>query len=155
MAHLDLYETPSNEILRHRRGFYDLWKRCDDQTAAWLDRVQSQISLCEFPPLISREYLLIDKFLCELDDDERAFIQSVDTWTLIKLKDFVERQMPSLLPSSKTVAVECELVSNLKHCILVLLAIQSISFPVCFRMAMNIRKILQTSKWRTKRILLR
>lgn len=84
------YKTPSTEILRHRREFYGLWKRCDDQIGTWLDRVQNQIDRCEFPSVLSCEYLLIDKLVCELNDDERAFIQSANTWTLLDLKSYLK-----------------------------------------------------------------
>lgn len=91
--HLDLYKIPSNEILRHRKEFYGLWKRCDDQSTTWLNRVQSKINHCRFPPVMSREYLLIDKFVCALDDDdEREYIQSVSTWTLSELKKYFEQR---------------------------------------------------------------
>lgn len=114
MSNLGLYKTPSNEIVRHRRAFYGLWKRCDDQTGTWLDRVQNQIRLCEFPPILSPEYLLIDKFVCELGDDERTLIQSIDTWTLMDLTDFADQQIS--VPS-QTIAVACEFVSEFVVCL--------------------------------------
>lgn len=93
-VNLNLYKTPSTEIIRHRKEFYGLWKRCDDQTTTWLNRLQNQINRCAFPPVMSREYLLIDKFVCELDGDERELIQSVNTWTLSELIDhFKHRKM--------------------------------------------------------------
>lgn len=89
-----LYKTPSEEILRHRKEFYSLSRQSDDQTASWLTRIQSQIIRCEFPPLISREYLLIDRFICDLNANAREFIQSVDTWTLQQLnKYFVDQNI--------------------------------------------------------------
>lgn len=85
---LNLYKTPSTEILQHRKEFYGLWKRCDDKTVSLFNRVQCQMDRCDFPPLISREYLLIDKFVCELNHDAREFICSVGTWTLMELNEY-------------------------------------------------------------------
>lgn len=128
------YTAPSTEILKHRREFYGSWKRCDDQIGTWLGRVQNQIDRCEFPSVLSCEYLLIDKFVCELDDNERAFIQSANTWTLLELKRYfkvrkvvtdqlstskstdqnVEMQ-PGTTSSSLLVAVRCEPVSEIQN----------------------------------------
>lgn len=125
MAELDLnlsfYKTPSDEILRHRRAFYVLWKRCDDHPTTWLNRVQSQINRCEFPPLMSHEFLLVDKFACEVDDEYREFIQSVDTWTLDQLMEYFSHQKvdgadrvnrTDILVNN--IPMKCELVSKLK-----------------------------------------
>lgn len=119
--YVNLYKAPSNDILRHRREFYGLWKRCDDQTGTWLNRVQSHIDCCEFPPVLSLEYILIDKFVCELGDDEREFVQSVDIWTLEQLKEYFQHQEADTVdyivdgnrqtaPLSSVIAVKQELV---------------------------------------------
>lgn len=84
----NLYKTPPNEILRHRKKFYGLTKRCDD-TASWMSRLQSQISRCEFPPVLSREFLLIDRFVCELTDNETEFLRRTNTWTLMELTEYL------------------------------------------------------------------
>lgn len=137
---MNLYKTPSNEILQHRKEFYGLWKRCDDKPALWLKRVRSQIERCDFPPMISREFLLIDKFVCELNDDEREFIRKENTWTVGELTEHFanrkesivildanamtlvdrpihyERRIPSTsLLSPPMVTIKCELVSNVKQ----------------------------------------
>lgn len=130
MAQIDLnsnlYKTPSTKIIRHRKEFYSFWKRCDDETGTWLNRLQSQINLCEFPPVMSREYLLIDKFVCELEDDERAFIYSIDTWTLEQLTEYFLHQKSDFvsvndifdensgIPSSSLIQVKWESVSAIK-----------------------------------------
>lgn len=135
---LRFYKTPSDEIIRYRKEFYGLWRRCDDETATWLNRVQSLINHCEFPPVLSREYLLIDRFVCELNPNAREFIQSVSTWTLEQLKEYFfdqkivpnnrvnvnisidetiehpNQQLPSAL-SSSAFALDCEFVSFLKY----------------------------------------
>lgn len=93
-CNLNLYKPPSNGVLHHRKEFYDLWRRCDDQTATWLKRIQSQIKRCEFPSLITYEYLLIDKFVCELNPNARDFIQSIEAWTLEKLNEcFIDQNI--------------------------------------------------------------
>lgn len=98
----NFYKTPSTEIIRHRKEFYNLWKRCDDETGTWLNRLQSQIHLCEFPPVMSHEYILIDKFVCELNDNEREFIQSVDTWSLEQLTEYFLRQKVDIVGQVNT-----------------------------------------------------
>lgn len=69
------YKVPSMEILQNRREFYDLWRRCDDKTTAWLERVENCIGRCEFPAVIV-EYLLIDRFVSGLNANE------LKVWTL-------------------------------------------------------------------------
>lgn len=129
LSHLILYKTPSIEIIRHRKEFYGLWKRCDDQTFTWLNRVQNKIDRCEFPPVLSRDYLLVDRFVCALDDDERKFVQSVNTWTLKELQDYFDHRQADTdygIQSSQTAIdeneqkemptfcdVKCEFVSKL------------------------------------------
>lgn len=136
---LNLYKAPSNEILQHRKEFHGMWKRFDDEPTIWLDRLQSQFNRCDFPLLMSREYILIDRFVCELNDDEREFIQSVNTWTLMELNEYFLNQKTSAdnlemnatntadetiyhkqrMPSSplsppSVVAIKCEFVSSSK-----------------------------------------
>lgn len=95
----NLYKTPSDKILRQRKEFYGLWRRADDQTTKWLNRIQCQFNRCDFPPLISREYLLIDQFMCELNDDEKAFIGTVKSWTLAELiENFLHRKQVNNRP---------------------------------------------------------
>lgn len=87
-GNLNFYKTPSCEILQYRKEFYGLSRRSDDQTATWMKLVQSHINRCKFPPLISREYLLIDRFICNLNSNAKEFVQSVDTWTLQQLNEY-------------------------------------------------------------------
>lgn len=83
--HLDLYKIPSIEILRNRQIFYGLWRRSDDKTRTWLDRVESSIRHCDFPTIIV-EFLLLDRFVCGLSASELSSIQIVkESWTLIQL----------------------------------------------------------------------
>lgn len=132
MCDWNLYKTPSDEILRHRKELYNLWRRIDDQTATWLNRVQRQIDRCDFPPLISREFLLIDRFVCDLNANAREFIQSVDTWTLDQLNEYfadqnivTDRRVNVTISidttfdqkNQQTPSVECEFVSYSFVCI--------------------------------------
>lgn len=45
---------------------------------------------------MSCEYLLMDRFVCELSEEERKFIQSVDTWTLKQLKEYFLHQQVNI-----------------------------------------------------------
>lgn len=81
----DLYKSPSNEILRNRRAFYGLQRKKHERMQQWLKRVQSSIRRCEFPKIV--EFLLIDRFVCGLNNTELKTIQSVHTWTLKRLVD--------------------------------------------------------------------
>lgn len=83
--HFDLYQIPSNGIVNYRREFYRLKRENYEEPQAWLDRVQNHIVCCAFPKFI--EYILIDKFMCELNADEIESIRSVaiDSWTFEQL----------------------------------------------------------------------
>lgn len=129
-CNLNLYQAPSIEILRHRREFYGLLQGSEEQTTTWLNRIQSQIDRCEFPSFMSREYLLIDKFVCALNDDEREFIRSVSTWTLMELNEYLankEMRLNNEVEANSTtdiaieqnpaipmalITLKCEFVSN-------------------------------------------
>lgn len=109
---LSLYTAPTDDIIRQRREFYSLWRRCDDETGTWLNRIESLINCCEFPPILSWEYLLIDKFVCELNPNAREFIQSDDTWTLAKLKEYFFDQK---VVSNNRVNVNIEIDETVEH----------------------------------------
>lgn len=149
---LDLYKTPSAKILRERKEFYGLWRRCDYQIPEWLNRVQSHFNRCEFPALISLEYLLIDKFVCELDHNEKECIQSEDTWTLTKLNEFfVHRKMTTETDiadkninvnqtfdqnpeiSSSVALLKCEFVSETQNCKFILVCYSIPNYLWCFQ----------------------
>lgn len=95
MAEIDsishVYKIPSKEIIANRRKFYRLKKKDDEQIEAWLERGQTQIKCCEFPKIV--EFLLIDKFMCELKKNEIEFIRSaVDTWSIERLHEHFGKQ---------------------------------------------------------------
>lgn len=88
---VDLYKIPSDTVLKHRKAFYGLWRRSDDQTTTWLKRVRDCIRRCKFPKLI--EFLLIDKFVCELSRDEKKSIRTAaNTWSLEQLSEYFHGQ---------------------------------------------------------------
>lgn len=62
----------------------------DEQPQAWLDRVQCQIILCGFSKIV--EYLLIDRFMCELNANEIESIRhaAVDSWTFGQLHAYFD-----------------------------------------------------------------
>lgn len=90
---LDFYEMPSNEILRHRREFYSLSRRSDDQSTTWLKRIRNCIRRCDFPAILV-EFLLFDRFVCGLNDNGLKSVRSVSkSWTLKQLLEpFLEER---------------------------------------------------------------
>lgn len=90
MAELDCnlysYTIPSNTILENRKLFYTMKRERNERTQAWLKRVQWHINRCAFPKII--EFLLIDKFMCELHFNEIEFIRRIETWTLNQLLEY-------------------------------------------------------------------
>lgn len=78
---LELYKVPSDAVLQNRKKFYNLRREEDEKTKIWLDRVENCINCCEFPKFVI--YLLIDKFIGELDTVERENVRAAaDTWSL-------------------------------------------------------------------------
>lgn len=93
---MDLYKIPSDTVIKHRRAFYSLWRRSDDRTMTWLNRVRNSIRRCEFPKLV--EYLLIDRFVCELNRIERDSIRaatSANTWSLGQIIQYFDTILDS------------------------------------------------------------
>lgn len=79
----DMYETPSNAVLKNRRAFYNLLRRRNEPIKFWWERVQSGFLSCEFP--IFTKFLLIDRFFSGLNHCELEIIQSLHLWTLEKV----------------------------------------------------------------------
>lgn len=84
------YKIPSNKIRRNRKLFCGLKKKHDELINAWFIRVQSRINRCEFEKFT--EVLLIDKFFCELSDDEIKTFKTTDTWSLKQLNEYFSRK---------------------------------------------------------------
>lgn len=76
-----LYKIPSDEVLENRREFYGLTREMGETTEKWLYRVFSHIDNCDFPESV--EYILTDKFVCELVTDEREFLRKANpNWSM-------------------------------------------------------------------------
>lgn len=80
------YKFPSDTIVQNRLEFYSLRRSVNEPAKSWYHRVQALISRCEFSHFI--EFLLIDKYMCELDTDERKFARMADTWTAEQLTKY-------------------------------------------------------------------
>lgn len=80
-----LYTLPSKEIIENRKDFYSLRKKRRESIQQWLERVRIQAGRCEF--LKFTDYLLIDKFICELNNEEIESIRYTSTWTLKLLNE--------------------------------------------------------------------
>lgn len=94
MAEIDgnlfLYQIPSNEVLKNRKKFYRLNKEDDESIQAWQERVQSHMNCCEFPVLVSSEFHLVDKLMCELNIEEITSIKSAgDTLSFEHLQEIL------------------------------------------------------------------
>lgn len=76
-----LYKIPTNDILDNRREFYGLKRKAGETIEKWLNRVYSHIEECDFPKSV--EYILTDKFICELNATERELIRKADiNWSV-------------------------------------------------------------------------
>lgn len=124
-----LYKIASDRIRQNRQTFYDLNRERDEDIKTWFDRIQSIVRCCKFARC--RQFLIIDKFICELDTDEIERIKRAltDSWTLQQLnKYFVDENLQtkrtkSVLKTYKknvvesrespAKAIKCEVVSNI------------------------------------------
>lgn len=89
---LQLYKIPSDAVINHRKEFYGLVRKKGDQTKTWLNQIQKQIKRCKFSK--SFEYLLIDKFVCELNRDEKNSMRTAaDTWSQNQLNQYCDNKM--------------------------------------------------------------
>lgn len=80
----NFYEIPSVEVLQHRKIFYALKRESGEQITVWLNRVQTQVKYCEFRKF--QQYLVIDKFMCELGQNDLKFLErSGRIWSLDQL----------------------------------------------------------------------
>lgn len=78
---LDTFKIPLNGILENRREFYNLRRNSSDSMAMWLKRVEHCIDRCEFATIFIK-FLLIDRFICELNSVELKTIENADNLTL-------------------------------------------------------------------------
>lgn len=87
----DLYKTPTDKIRKNRSKFYHLRRQGNESLANWLSRAEGVINRCGYPSFMI-EFLLIDRFICGLDNTEMATIQLADTWSLQRIAEYFVRQ---------------------------------------------------------------
>lgn len=86
----DSYKMPPDEILDNRKEFYCLKRGFGESIEMWLNEVQNHINCCDFSKFV--EFFLIDKFVCELNKDEREIVCRANLWSLQRLNEyFVKR----------------------------------------------------------------
>lgn len=83
---LNLYKIPSLEAIQNRKIFYGLQRDIGESTEKWFDRTQRLFYGCVFPSHI--EFLLIDKFVCELNAREFELIQTAKIWSFQQLSEY-------------------------------------------------------------------
>lgn len=86
----EFYQIPSEVILNSRKLFYLLQKVKEESVFEWLRRIKICVDSCDFG--ISTDFLLIDKFICELDIDEIAVLKSIGILTWDRLLEALENQ---------------------------------------------------------------
>lgn len=84
------YQTPAESVLQSRKVFYLSYKVKKEPVLEWLRRLKTCIDGCDFGPLV--DFLLIDKFLCELDTDELHELNSIGAFTFDRLLEVLEDQ---------------------------------------------------------------
>lgn len=91
MTNLNSYKIPTQKIRDQRKIFYDLHRNDAEPSDLWLKRVESAINRCEYP--VFAKFLLIDKFMCELNADEIELIIQSDvrrrTWSYKQLGECI------------------------------------------------------------------
>lgn len=78
-----LYEIPSSTIIDHRIEFYAMHKESTEALERWLYRVRRSADYCQFGTL--RDFLLMDKFVCELNNDDIQILRNTGTWSFNEL----------------------------------------------------------------------
>lgn len=90
MTNLNVYKIPSNKIRQNRKSFLNLHRNDAEPINLWLDRVESAINRCEYP--VFAKFLLIDKFVSEINDDEIELMLRSDvrrrTWSYKQLREY-------------------------------------------------------------------
>lgn len=72
---------PPNDILNNRRKFYDLKAEDTETIDKWFERIFNHIDNCNFAK--EAEYILTDRYVCELDTKERDNIHEGDlNWSI-------------------------------------------------------------------------
>lgn len=77
------YETPSTAAFHSRRQFHAAQKTQNEPISDWFKRLQWLNNKCDFRSVT--DYMLIDKFVSGLGDDDFNKISKVATWTAEEL----------------------------------------------------------------------
>lgn len=78
-----IYKTPSTVVFHNRQQFHATHKVPGENTSDWFKRLQLFIGKCEFETLT--EYMLIEKFISGLNNEDFEKISQVPTWTTEEL----------------------------------------------------------------------
>lgn len=108
-----LYGIASDAVVKSRREFYSSQKEATESIANWLWRTQECIQNCEFGALA--DFLLIDKFICELSCDEMQKFRNVETFSLEQLYETASEPQfhaDNTCPESKILEIELNAVSS-------------------------------------------
>lgn len=88
MRTMHSYKMPSPEIRYNRKKFYDLHRRFEEPIEKWLKRIETRINHCDFAEFT--EYLLIDKFVGDLNDLEFEVMRNTRlTWSFKQLRGYI------------------------------------------------------------------
>lgn len=74
-----VYETPSVTAFHNRRQFHAAQKTQNESISDWFKRLQKLNNRCNFQKVT--DYMLIDKFVSGLSDDDFSKISKVAAWT--------------------------------------------------------------------------
>lgn len=86
-----LYQFPPEFVLKNRREFYLSQKENTESISKWLYRIGNCIKDCDFGAISN--FLLIDKFFCELGDEDIRKFQNDATWSLEQLYKAADEQL--------------------------------------------------------------
>lgn len=83
------FKIPSAKNRYYRKAFYGLHRRFEEPIEKWLKRIENRIDFCGFEKFT--EYLLIDKFFSDLNNEEVSILQSErQTWSLKQLHQYLQ-----------------------------------------------------------------
>lgn len=101
-----LYQTPSEIVRQNRKQFYSSQKENTESISKWLCRIGQYSQDCEFGA--RSDFLLIDKFICELNSEEIQKFQNVSTWSLEQLYKAAAEEPQTHVENCKTETTEIE-----------------------------------------------
>lgn len=108
-----LYELLDNlTIYEKRKAFYTLHKETTEPVERWLHRVRHLSDRCQFGT--SRDFVLIDKFVCELNGEDVERLRSIGELSLDGIFDAVV--LNGLFQENTSESVRCGDESNVTEC---------------------------------------